>query len=53
MKYIVVLGDGMSDEPIAALGGKTPLEAANTPAMDDLASKGEMYFCGNCGTKLV
>ena len=42
MKYIVVLGDGMSDEPIAALDGKTPLEAANTPAMDDLASKGEM-----------
>ena len=25
MKYIVILGDGMSDEPIEALGGKTPL----------------------------
>ena len=37
MKYIVVLGDGMSDEPIEALGGKTPLEYANTPAMDTLA----------------
>ena len=47
MKYIVVLGDGMSDEPIAALGGKTPLEAANTPAMDDLASKGEMGMVQN------
>ena len=42
MKYIVILGDGMADEPIRALGGKTPLEAANTPTMDDLASKGEM-----------
>jgi len=47
MKYIVVLGDGMSDEPIAALGGKTPLEAANTPAMDALASKGEMGMVQN------
>ena len=47
MKYIVVLGDGMSDEPIAALDGKTPLEAANTPAMDDLASKGEMGMVQN------
>lgn len=37
MKYIVLLGDGMSDEPIAALGGKTPLEAAKTPNMDQLA----------------
>ena len=47
MKYIVVLGDGMSDEPIAALGTKTPLEAANTPAMDDLASRGEMGMVQN------
>lgn len=47
MKYIVVLGDGMSDEPIAALGGKTPLEYANTPAMDELASKGEIGMVQN------
>ena len=47
MKYIVVLGDGMSDEPIATLGGKTPLEAANTPAMDALASGGEMGMVQN------
>jgi len=47
MKYIIVLGDGMSDEPIAALGGKTPLEAAHTPSMDDLASKGEMGMVQN------
>ncbi len=47
MKYIVVLGDGMSDEPIAALGGKTPLEAANTPAMDSLAARGELGMVQN------
>ncbi len=47
MKYIVVLGDGMSDEPIAALGGKTPLEYAHTPAMDALASKGELGMVQN------
>lgn len=42
MKYIVVLADGMADEPIEALGNKTPLEAANTPMFDELASKGEV-----------
>ena len=47
MKYIVVLGDGMSDEPIEALGGKTPLEYANTPTMDALASGGEMGMVQN------
>ena len=47
MKYIVVLGDGMADEPLAALGGKTPLEYAETPAMDALASGGEMGMVQN------
>ena len=47
MKYIVVLGDGMSDEPIEALGGKTPLEYASTPAMDALASGGRMGMVQN------
>ena len=40
MKYIVVLGDGMADEPILELGGKTPLEYARTPHMDRLAREG-------------
>ncbi|MBQ7823051.1 MAG: cofactor-independent phosphoglycerate mutase [Bacteroidaceae bacterium] len=40
MKYIIVLGDGMADEPIASLGGKTPLQAADTPHMDWLAAHG-------------
>ena len=39
MKYVLVLGDGMADEPIAELDGKTPLEYANTPNMDKLAAK--------------
>ena len=42
MKYIVVLGDGMADEPIPEQGGKTPMEAARTPVMDELASKGSL-----------
>jgi 2,3-bisphosphoglycerate-independent phosphoglycerate mutase len=40
MKYIVVLGDGMADEPLAELGGKTPLEYARTPNMDRMARAG-------------
>lgn len=42
MKYVIVLGDGMADEPIEQLGGKTPLEYANTPALDDLSKKSEL-----------
>lgn len=42
MKYIVILGDGMADEPQAALDGRTPLEAAVTPAMDELAVQSEV-----------
>lgn len=40
MKYIVMLGDGMADDPIGALGGQTPLEAAHKPHMDFLAQHG-------------
>lgn len=42
MKYVVVLGDGMADRPIAELDNKTPLEYAKTPTMDALAKKGEL-----------
>ena len=42
MKYIVILGDGMADEPLESLGGRTPLECAQIPVMDLLASKGEL-----------
>ena len=39
-KYIVLVGDGMADYPLKELGGRTPLEAANTPNMDRIASCG-------------
>ncbi len=42
MKYLVILGDGMADEPQEALGGRTILEAARTPVMDRLAKTGEV-----------
>jgi len=42
MKYIVILADGMADYPLDELGGKTPLQAANKPNMDDLARHGEV-----------
>ncbi|MCM1046971.1 MAG: cofactor-independent phosphoglycerate mutase [Clostridiales bacterium] len=42
MKYIIVLGDGMADEPIESLNGKTPLEYAKTPTMDFLSKKSQI-----------
>src|SRR5450759_3022645 len=39
-KTVIFLGDGMADEPIAALGNRTPLEAAHTPGMDRIAREG-------------
>lgn len=41
MKTIVILADGAADEPIAALGNKTPLQAAKKPYIDMLAAKGK------------
>jgi len=40
VKYIILVPDGLADEPVEALGGKTPLEAADTPNMDYLAQNG-------------
>lgn len=42
MKYVVVLGDGMADEPIEQLGGKTPIEYADTPNLDRLSKLSEV-----------
>ncbi|MDY5541783.1 MAG: cofactor-independent phosphoglycerate mutase [Lachnospiraceae bacterium] len=42
MKYVIVLGDGMADEPLKELGGKTPLAYASTPQMDVLAKQSEI-----------
>ena len=45
MKYIVVLGDGMADEPLEELGGKTPLEYANIKNINKLAKQSEIGLC--------
>lgn len=42
MKYLVILGDGMADEPVEELGGKTPLEYAETPNLDRLSKLSEV-----------
>jgi 2,3-bisphosphoglycerate-independent phosphoglycerate mutase len=46
-KRLLLVPDGMADEPQAALGGRTPLEAAETPVMDALARGG---LCGQAKT---
>ena len=42
MKYVIILGDGMADEPIKELNNQTPLQYANKPMMDSLAKLGEV-----------
>ena len=48
MKYLLVIGDGMADDPVPALGGKTPLEAAQKPHIDALAERGILGSTVNC-----
>jgi 2,3-bisphosphoglycerate-independent phosphoglycerate mutase len=43
LKYIILVGDGMGDLPVAELGFKTPLETAATPAMDHLCQNSELF----------
>ena len=47
MKYILIIGDGMADYPVNDLNGKTPLQVANHPYMDEIVSKG---ICGTLKT---
>lgn len=47
MKYILVIGDGMADNPVPELNGKTPLEAADKPFIDMLAAKSEVGSVSN------
>lgn len=47
MKHIIILGDGMADHAVERLGGKTLLQYAHTPNMDDLAEEG---CCGRLMT---
>lgn len=44
MKYLILVGDGMGDFPIAELAGRTPLEAAAIPTIDELCKKGEFFL---------
>jgi 2,3-bisphosphoglycerate-independent phosphoglycerate mutase len=41
-KFLILIGDGMADWPIPSIGDRTPLEAANTPHMDYMASEGTL-----------
>ncbi|MSR30891.1 MAG: cofactor-independent phosphoglycerate mutase [Gemmataceae bacterium] len=47
MKYVIVIPDGCADEPQDSLGGKTPLQAARTPAMDRAAQMGQVGASNN------
>jgi len=49
-KYLILVGDGMADEPLKELDGKTPLEAARTPNMDQLAAKGLLGLTETIGS---
>ena len=48
MKYILIIGDGMADNPVPTLDNKTPLQHAAIPVMDGLAAKGEVGNVVNC-----
>ncbi len=53
MKYAIVIPDGAADEPQASLGGKTPLQAANTPEMDRIAREGVVGRSRNVPDRFV
>ena len=48
MKYFLVIGDGMADNPVPSLGNRTPLEYAKHPVIDSLAARGEVGSVINC-----
>ena len=48
MKYLLIIGDGMADNPVPELGNKTPLEYASIPTIDALAEKGLVGSVSNC-----
>jgi len=52
MKYLLFIGDGMADNPVPALGNKTPLQYAKTPTIDALAAKGVLGSVKNCPDSL-
>lgn len=48
MKYVLIIGDGMADNPVPELGNRTPLQVVNKEAIDDLARKGIVGSVVNC-----
>ena len=48
MKYLLVIGDGMADDPVPQLGNRTPLQAASIPAIDRMAARGLVGSVVNC-----
>ena len=48
MKYLLIIGDGMADDPVPSLGNQTPLQATKHPAMDRLAARGTVGSVINC-----
>lgn len=52
MKYVIVIPDGCADEPIEALQGRTPLQAADLPAIDALAARGSLALANNTPSHL-
>lgn len=48
MKYLLIIGDGMADDPVQALNGQTPLEAAMIPTIDRMAERGLLGSTVNC-----
>ena len=53
MKYLVLIPDGMADEPIEALGNATPMQKANKPMMDLLASQAVVGTVSNVPEGMV
>ena len=53
MKYLVLIPDGMADEPIAAFGGKTPMQQAKKPVMDALAREALVGTVSNVPADMV
>ena len=51
-KYLLVIGDGMADDPVPQLGNKTPLQAASIPAIDAMAARGTVGSVVNCPAPL-
>lgn len=48
MKYLLIIGDGMADNPVEEIGGRTPLQAAKIPTIDRLSAEGMMGHVVNC-----